>query len=394
MAVGVSLVVAAHSPSPRPDPESFPPSAEAASGRVEEARPSTEEFRRASPDHQWSFPRDHWAHSQYRNEWWYFTGTLRAAGDSGRRFGYQLTFFRVGIVPVAPALDSAWATSGAVMAHAAVSDLATGRHEFSEVLWRATPLLGGFATPPDPLLAWARAPAGTSGRWTVRLEDAAFRLSMRDDARGLAFELVARPTKPLVLQGPNGLSRKSAGEGFASLYYSQTRLATEGTVTVAGRTVRVMGESWMDKEFGSSQLAPAQVGWDWFSLRLADGRDLTLYVLRRADGSADWRNGTLVERDGTVRFLGPETWSVRARATWRSPESGATYPSGWDIAVPSAGLALRVEPELAAQENRSALARGLFYWEGAVRVSDADGRGTGEGYVELTGYGEGNRPPI
>jgi hypothetical protein len=29
-----------------------------------------------------------------------------------------------------------------------------------------------------------------------------------------------------------------------------------------------------------------------------------------------------------------------------------------------------------------------------VRVSDADGRGTGEGYVELTGYGEGNRPPI
>jgi predicted secreted hydrolase len=356
--------------------------------------PAPTEFRRASPGYRWSFPRDHWAHPEYRNEWWYFTGTLRTVDEPARRFGYQLTFFRVGIVPEAPSLDSAWAASGAVMAHAAVSDLSAGRHHFAEVLWRAAPLLGGFGTPPDPLLAWARAPAGTAARWTVRLEGGAFLLAMRDDARGLAFDLVARPTKPLVLQGPNGLSRKSAADGFASLYYSQTRLATEGTITVAGRTVRVTGESWMDKEFGSSQLAPAQVGWDWFSLRLADGRDLMLYVLRRADGSADWANGTLVERDGSVRVLGPESFSLRARGTWRSPESAATYPSGWDLAVPSAGLALRVEPELAAQENRSALARGLFYWEGAVRVMDAEGRAAGEGYVELTGYGEGNRPPI
>jgi predicted secreted hydrolase len=351
-------------------------------------------FRGASADYVWSFPRDHWVHPEYRNEWWYFTGTLTSVDDPARRFGYQLTFFRVGIVPERPPLDSAWATAGAVMAHAAVGDLARGRHTFTEVLWRATPLLGGFGAPPEPLLAWARAPAGTPGSWTLRLEDGAFRLAMRDDARGLAFDLVARPTKPPALQGPNGLSRKAAGEGYASLYYSQTRLATDGTLTLDGRAVRVRGESWMDKEFGSSQLAPEQVGWDWFSLRLADGRDLMLYVLRRADGSADWRNGTLVERDGTVRLLGPEAWTVRPRATWRSRDTGATYPSGWDVEVPSAGLALRIEPVLAAQENRSALARGLFYWEGAVSVRDAAGRAAGEGYVELTGYGEGNRPPI
>ncbi|HRO61669.1 MAG TPA: lipocalin-like domain-containing protein, partial [Burkholderiaceae bacterium] len=38
------------------------------------------------------FPRDHAAHPEYRTEWWYITGWLRA-GD-GEPFGMQLTFFR------------------------------------------------------------------------------------------------------------------------------------------------------------------------------------------------------------------------------------------------------------------------------------------------------------
>jgi predicted secreted hydrolase len=204
---------------------------------------------------------------------------------------------------------------------------------------------------------------------------------------------VLRPEKPIALQGPNGYSRKAAAEGFASLYYSVTRLATEGTLSVGGRTFRVRGESWMDKEVGSSQLAPAQVGWDWWSLRLADGRDLMLYVLRRADGSTDWRYATLVERNGAVRLLAPETWSVAARGTWQSPR-GARYPSGWDVSVPGEGIRLRVKPLVAGAENRSSLAGGLAYWEGPVRLTGEDGRPSGEGYVELTGYGEGTRPPI
>jgi predicted secreted hydrolase len=52
--------------------------------------------------------------------------------------------------------------------------------------------------------------------------------------------------------------------------------------------------------------------------------------------------------------------------------------------VPSAGLALKVEPYLEDQELRVA----FTYWEGAVRVSgERDGKQlSGKGYVELTGY--------
>ena len=273
--------------------------------------PPAGEFRPANPAHRWSFPADHRAHPGYRNEWWYFTGTVEAQGEPRRRLGFQLTFFRVGLAPAAPALDSAWAASDAVMVHAAVTDVSAGTHRFSEVLWRAVPLLGGFPAAPDPVLAWARAPPGSEGRWEVRLDGDGFRVSGRDDAAGLALDLSLRPTKPPALQGPNGISRKSADEGYASLYVSLPRLATAGTVTLDGRRLEVHGESWMDQEIGSSQLAPDQVGWDWWSLRLRDGRDLMLYVLRRKDGTVSWRNGTLVSRDGTVRLLAADEWTVR-----------------------------------------------------------------------------------
>ncbi len=354
----------------------------------------TSTWRPADPAHRWQFPRDHHAHPGYRNEWWYLTGTLAAEGDPARRFGYQLTFFRVGLLPAPPPVDSAWAASDAVMGHLAVTDVAAGTHVFSEVIWRAVPLLGGFPPAPDPALAWARAPAGTDGSWRLSLEGGAFRLEARDDARGVALELAARPTKPVALQGPNGLSRKSADGAHASLYLSLPRLATEGTLRVDGRAVRVRGESWLDEERGSSQLAPDQVGWDWWSLRLADGRDLMLYVLRRADGSASWRTGTLVERDGTVRLLAPEAFSVRGTGTWTSPSSGAVYPSGWTVEVAEAGLRLEVAPEVLAAENRSTILPDLSYWEGPVRVVGPGGAPAGEGYVELTGYAKGARLPL
>jgi predicted secreted hydrolase len=351
------------------------------------------QWRAADPDHRWSFPRDHRAHAGYRNEWWYFTGTLEAADAPGKRFGYQITFFRVGLLPAVPPLASRWAARDAVMAHAAITDVEGRTHRFSEVLWRAVPLLGGFPAEPEPILAWARAPAGTEGRWEARLEGEGFRVSMRDAAQGIAFDLALRPAKPPALQGPNGISRKSADPGYASLYYSITRLATSGTLEIGGSKVAVRGESWMDKEMGSSQLAPDQVGWDWWSLRLVDGRDLMLYVLRGKDGGVSWRNATLVGPQGRVRVLAPGEWSVRTLGSWRSDASGATYPSGWEVSLAGEGP-LRVVPDVPAAENRSGVLPGLAYWEGPVRIVATDGAAAGEGYVELTGYTEGARLPL
>jgi predicted secreted hydrolase len=350
-------------------------------------------WRSAEPDYAWSFPRDHWAHPAYKTEWWYFTGIVTDDADSTRRFGYQFTFFRVGLTPDSLSFRSAWATSALIMGHASVTDLATGAHVFSEVLYRPNDLLGAFGDPGDSLIAWSRGPYGTDGHWTVAWNGDGFDFHMRDDAQQMAFGFTTRPVKPRIFQGPNGYSRKGTGPTAASLYYSFTRLATEGTVTIGSDTFTVSGESWMDKEFGSNQLADDQVGWDWFSLRLDDGRDVMLYLVR-ADEGDDYARGTVVGPDGSVRYLDASDWALTATDTWRSDMTGATYPHRWRLGIPSLDLDVLIVPFVADQENVTVLVPGLFYWEGAVHVRTRNGSPVGEGYVELTGYGTRSRPAI
>ena len=297
-----------------------------------------------------------------------------------------------------PEWNSRWTCRDLVMGHAAVTDLDTGTHVFSELLYRAVPFLGGFPPPPggpglaDSLVAWSRAPAGTDTTWSLRWTGNGFRFEMVDSARRIGYSLDAVPLKPVVLEGPNGFSRKSADGAVASQYYSFTRMRTSGVLTSAGRDYRVEGESWMDREFASGQLSEEQEGWDWFSLQLDDGSEIMLYLLRNRSGTVDYASGTVVPREGAARYLTPGEFRVEVLGTWKSPATGAAYPARWRVMVP--GLPeIEIEPEVPDQENRSRLAGGLFYWEGAVRVLSSR-RTFGRGFVELTGYGTHNRPAL
>jgi len=348
----------------------------------------------ARPGYVWSFPQDHWARDGYKTEWWYFTGHLRTAGEPARRLGYQFTFFRIGVSPDAPARGSAWAASNIIMGHAALTDLETGRHRFSELVVRAAPLLAGFGRHPDPRIAWSVGPPGTPDQWRLRWNGEGFDFTMADAGQSFGFSLSTRPLKPVVFQGPGGVSRKGEGATEASHYYSFTRMATTGTVRVDGKEWEVSGASWMDKEFGSNQLGEDTQGWDWFSLQFDDGREVMLYLLRSRDGGTRYAGATLVDSTGAVRYLGPGEWKLNATRQWTSPATDAEYPAGWTLDVPSAAIRAVITPRLANQENRSALIPNLFYWEGSVRVETESGARIGQGYVELTGYGENSRPPI
>ena len=345
----------------------------------------------ARPDYAWTFPQDHWAHAGYKTEWWYFTGHLQA--DNGRRFGYQFTFFRIGILPKQPELQSEWRMRHVIMGHAAISDLSQQEHRFSEVLYRAVPLLGGFGTYPDAEIAWSRGPAGTDRNWRLLWNGKAFDFTMRDVEKRFSFSLSTHPVKARIFQGPNGWSRKGESDSEASQYYSFTRLETTGVVTVDGETYTVTGQSWMDKEFGSNQLGAQQVGWDWFSLQLDDQREIMLYLLRDRKGKVDFARGTLVHADSRVQYLGRDDFTVTVRDRWKSPTTSGVYPARWMITITGEPGVIEVVPEMAAQENRSRLVPELHYWEGAVTIL-RQRQPIGKGYVELTGYGTSRRPAI
>jgi predicted secreted hydrolase len=196
--------------------------------------------------------------------------------------------------------------------------------------------------------------------------------------------LELQASKPLVLQGEGGLSRKGPDPGNASVYVTFPRLAARGRIALDGRERAVQGEAWFDHEWGTTQLGAGVVGWDWLGLRLADGRELMLYRLRAADGTAAPPSaGTIVERDGTVRRLAASDFTLEPLSHWTSPRTGAHYPARLRVRVPSAALTLEVRPEIADAELDARASTGTIYWEGPVAVT---GTSAGEGYLELTGY--------
>jgi predicted secreted hydrolase len=339
-------------------------------------------FARVTGPEPLAFPRDEGPHPAYQTEWWYYTGNLEAPAAGGRRFGFQLTFFRRALRPrgAGPTPDdSAWRADQLYLAHFALADPSGKRFHSGERLERgALGLAGAIA---DPFRVWtddwsvARV-GGSAERPEVRLRAA------QGDA---ALDLRLEPLKDRVLHGERGYSPKGSQPGNASMYLSFTRLAAGGTLRVGGQDLAVTGLAWMDHEWSTSALAADQLGWDWFSLQLEDGRDLMLFQLRQEDGGLSASSsGSLVAADGTLRHLGRADFRLAVTDHWTSPRSGARYPAGWRLSVPAEGLDLVLEPQLADQE----LDVGLRYWEGSVRVRGRDAAGpvTGYGYAELTGY--------
>jgi predicted secreted hydrolase len=336
------------------------------------------EWQRAVQPRAWKFPEDHGSHPGFKTEWWYFTGNL--ADAAGAKYGYELTFFRQGVRFVPENAENPWSVRDLYLAHLTLTDVSRAGFRAEDLLSRSGPGLAGARA--GQMDVWLR-------DWSAKMKEGVVHLSARKN--GLELQLQLKPRKPVVLHGRNGLSQKGPAEGEASYYASFTDLETRGTISPAKNApaVPVTGTSWFDHEFSSNMLAKDQVGWDWFSLHLSDGRDLMIYLMRRADGSVEEApSGTLVERDGSTRHLARSDLALSVTGRWRSPQSGGNYPSRWRIVIAAAGIDLAVSPLLADQELVAAGLPALVYWEGAVAGEGVSGGRpiTAEGYVELTGY--------
>jgi predicted secreted hydrolase len=336
-------------------------------------------FARADGPRPFDFPADYGPHPDFQTEWWYYTGNL--ATDTGRRFGYQLTFFRRALAPPTERKERAseWAAEQVYMAHFALTDMAGEGHRAFERFSRGAAGLAGATSPPYQV--WLE-------DWRVeQVADDPGDIHMYATQDDITIDLRLIDRRGPILQGDRGYSRKGPDPGNASYYYSQTRLETMGTVHIAGQSHPVEGWSWMDHEYSTSALAPDQVGWDWFALQLEDGSDLMVFQIRKVDGTIDaFSSGTLVLPSGETRHLSFDDFEIDLGSTWRSPRTAASYPSRWTVYVPGAALTLEIEPYLEDQE----LDVSYTYWEGAVRVEGRrnEERVVGEGYVEMTGYAE------
>jgi predicted secreted hydrolase len=349
-----------------------------------------EPYRLALPGYVYQFPRDHFNHPDFRTEWWYYTGNVHTR--DGRRFGYELTFFRQGVSR--EKATSVWDVQDVWMAHLALSDI-TGRRFFhTERFNRSGPGLAGADLTQarvwngnweagwmlDPQRHAEPAIKGAAGGAHTAITGRVQTLHAVADR--FSFILDLRSEKPPVIHGRDGVSQKAEGPGKASHYISLTRLITQGTISLDGQTFTVEGASWMDHEFGQS-------GWDWFSLQFDNGSELMLFRLRRGDGSIDpYSAGTYVDPQGRSRTLAVREFMLTPGRIWTSPTTGGRYPVEWGLRVPSLGIDASVRTPLDTQELTSASRSGTNYWEGAIDITGSDhGKPLrGSGYLEMTGY--------
>jgi predicted secreted hydrolase len=333
-------------------------------------------YQLALPGRKLSFPSDHYSHPDFRTEWWYYTGHLQS--ESGKRFGYQVTFFRFGVRDRQKELAEPPLFTDLYLAHFALSDIGNKMFSFRERINRGHGGKAGAAT--DRYRVW-------NEDWKVEAEGKHHVIRAKNGTKALRLRLISM--KPPALHGRDGLSQKGEGEGRASYYYSLTRMKTEGELTVGGKTEKVSGTSWMDHEFGSNQLRDDQLGWDWFSVQLENETELMLYLIRRKDGTVDpYSSGTLVRPDGTTLHLALNKFRVEVLERWKSPKSGGTYPIKWKISVPGEAMELEVSPAFPDQELITNRSTRVTYWEGAARITGTLQQKPvgGAGYVEMTGY--------
>jgi predicted secreted hydrolase len=283
-------------------------------------------------------PRDHGAHPDASVEWWYTTG--HATTPAGRHYFWFATI---------------WTAPQGSIGRVNVVDLARDRVVLARQWTTLTPFAAGTTDLRTGGLHVRWRPGGRYGRLTV---DA--RLGAK---RRLRLDLT--PKRPYALHGDRGIVPQ--GAAGSSAYYSGTRLATVGRLRTGGRARRLRGLGWFDHQWGDFVATPGALRWDWFACQLADGRDLMLTNFldgndQPVPGPA---HGTLVDAQGRATPVGAFT-TTPLGPVLHPPGATGSYPLGWRLQVPSAGIDLTLRA--AARHQFVAMSFLPSFWEGAARI--------------------------
>lgn len=292
-------------------------------------------------------------------QWWYWTGHLES--EEGRKFGFEVVFF---------SFDS-FLVMRDQLTQVAVTDVEADRFVFAEHLKFHLPARTAnrfelAAGPGDIIRA-----VGTSQADRLHSE-----------VGGYVLDLELEATKePVMHYGGDAHPYRFGGYTY---YYSRVRMATRGTITVDGKTYKVHGSSWFDRQYGELYQAIVK-GWQWFAIELADNRQIMLYDILGSANRVE-RSGSITDPDGNTRTLAGHQFQVEVLGQWKSPHTGCVYPSGWRVTVE--GETFEVQPMVRDQELRAkhGFWPGPEYWEGAASVA---GAAPGRAYVELNGFCRG-----
>jgi geranylgeranyl pyrophosphate synthase/predicted secreted hydrolase len=377
-------------------------------------------------------------HRSSTTEWWYMNAHL--TGQSGRRYGLFVAFFRQ-----VRRFDPK--TKQPIYMHSitwGLSDLDAQRYVAHSGLDRSSPEEGlrqiehgmgstdtrwnravtevlrrGRIPRPDHLfnggvfVSERTLHLDYAGDSLRKRDDGSYELQLFNQEKGAGCHLVFEPLKQAIRHGTDGVVPGADNERM--FYYFIPRNRVTGSVVMDGRREEVAhGQGWYDHEFGMGEVYSADeadtahldghsllarraqrrarkeqnaIGWDWLSVQLEDGSDLTVYSLVFLHGGQPAGSYAVLSDPNGNRTCYTKL-SFEPTRHWQSTQTFITHPVAWRVRVPEAGIDVEVESEFEDQEFITLVTK-LSFWEGHVKVrGTVRGRPSrGVGVVERSGFG-------
>jgi len=309
------------------------------------------------------FPKDHGIHAKQGIEWWYLTANLQS--DTGETFGVQWTLFRTSMPSD---VESQWWDNNLYFAHFAL------QHKQEHVAFERFSRASQATVTSSPFSA-------TIDNWQLSsINDKFLPLNLIATHENYQIALTLKDS-PRILHGDNGYSQKTQS-GHASYYFSYPFLKGEGSLTFAGKTYKVTGNVWYDREWSASLLDKDQLGWDWFSLvdtqsgSQSKRKGLMLFCIRGDGNRYNYCSGTRIAPNGDTTTISKD--DIKLSVIETVTLGNRDYPSKWQVKLSNTPA---IVIESITQDSRNQLT--IPYWEGRVKAS---GGFNGKGYAEVTGY--------
>jgi predicted secreted hydrolase len=326
-------------------------------------------------------------HRNYKIEWWYVTGFLKAA--TGERMGFQGTFFRFATSYVHPAglPDSPWEPREVVSFHGAISFLDKKIFVSREISRRSFRFLAGAHGNPFSVNVEENRLEGK--KWTNSKDPVFF---LKERVKGRLLTLTLSPKTGLLWQDPTGKLKTGPGANDWAWYYSYPDMSVSGKLARTDKSgsiakTSVTGQAWFDHEWTDSALGRNQIGWIWMwgLFRVPHGESgFMAFQMIKKDGSFDdYRGGTIfsiVDRNIQFHYARSEEMSIPSFLGQKTQEG--CLPKKIILTMKNLDSASG-RPYFNGQE----LEGPTRYWEGAVGLSlkDKGSTASGRGYLEVTG---------
>jgi predicted secreted hydrolase len=167
---------------------------------------------------------------------------------------------------------------------------------------------------------------------------------------GIACDITVAQAGPMLANAGTGLFPFLGGITYE---YALPTMTTTGTVTIAGETVEVNGNSWLDRQWSDASrfAAQASMRWVWLGVSLDNGIRISLWDLIEADRRH--RFATILHPNGAHEVVTVEPTVEKATRLWKSPETGHVYPTRWDVRMPQIDSQLSIKPDVITQEFKS-----------------------------------------